>query len=119
YDQLSDAFGPGSNGPFLLAVDIPKGAPGNEAQLERLAEAVRATDGMLQVSPAQVSEDGEMATIFAVPETAPQDAATSDLLDELRSEVIPAATADTPLEVYVGGNTAGFEDFSDKVAERL
>ena len=25
----------------------------------------------------------------------------------------------TPLKVYVGGNTAGFEDFSDKVASRL
>src|SRR3954471_8769640 len=27
YDRLSAAFGPGSNGPFLLAVDTPKGAP--------------------------------------------------------------------------------------------
>ena len=31
YDSLSKAFGPGSNGPFLLAVDIPKGAGSNEA----------------------------------------------------------------------------------------
>jgi hypothetical protein len=31
------------------------------------------------------------------------------------STVIPRATAGTPLAVYVGGNTAGFEDFSDKV----
>jgi anti-anti-sigma factor len=30
-----------------------------------------------------------------------------------------AATADTPLKVYVGGNTAGFEDVTDKVAARL
>ena len=33
--------------------------------------------------------------------------------------MIPKATAGTPLKVYVGGNTAGFEDFSDKVASRL
>jgi putative drug exporter of the RND superfamily len=33
--------------------------------------------------------------------------------------VIPKAVAGTPLKVYVGGNTAGFEDFSDKVASRL
>ena len=33
--------------------------------------------------------------------------------------MIPAAVAGTPLKVYVGGNTAGFEDFSDKVAARL
>jgi RND superfamily putative drug exporter len=33
--------------------------------------------------------------------------------------VIPRATAGTPLKVYVGGNTAGFVDISDKVAARL
>ena len=60
-----------------------------------------------------------MATIFAIPKTAPQDAATSDLLERLRTDVIPGAVAGTPLQVYVGGNTAGFEDFSDKVAGRL
>jgi putative drug exporter of the RND superfamily len=32
---------------------------------------------------------------------------------------VPGATAGTPLKVYIGGNTAGFEDFSDKVAGRL
>jgi RND superfamily putative drug exporter len=119
YDQLSAAFGPGSNGPFLLAVDIPQGAADNEQQLAALEQAVGDTEGVATVAPAQISEDGEMATIFAVPTTAPQDAATSDLLERLRGDVIPAAVADTPLEVYVGGNTAGFEDFSDKVSSRL
>ena len=119
YDRLSEAFGPGSNGPFLLAVDIPKGDAGNEANLRKLQEAVAATPGMQTVAPATTSEDGEMATIFAIPKTAPQDAATSDLLERLRTDVIPGAVAGTPLQVYVGGNTAGFEDFSDKVAGRL
>jgi putative drug exporter of the RND superfamily len=119
YDRLSEAFGPGSNGPFLLAVDIPKGDAGNEANLTKLQEAVAATPGMQTVAPATPSEDGEMATIFAIPKTAPQDVATSDLLERLRTDVIPGAVAGTPLQVYVGGNTAGFEDFSDKVAGRL
>jgi len=119
YDKLSEAFGPGSNGPFLLAVDTPAGDPDTEAQLERLGAAVAGTPGVASVAPPAPSEDGEMATIFAIPETAPQDARTSDLLATLREDVIPRATADTPLKVYVGGNTAGFEDFSDKVASRL
>lgn len=119
YDLQSEAFGPGSNGPFLLAVDIEKGAPQTDEQLGALEEAVREMPGMAQVAPAMISEDGEMATIFAVPTTAPQDAATSDLLDRLRGDVIPAATEGTALQVYVGGNTAGFEDFSDKVSSRL
>jgi RND superfamily putative drug exporter len=119
YDKLSEAFGAGSNGPFLLAVDTPKGAPDTEQQLERLQQAVGDTPGMQSVAPAQPSEDGEMATIFAVPETAPQDKRTSDLLERLREDVIPGAVQGTPLKVYVGGNTAGFEDLSDKVAGRL
>jgi putative drug exporter of the RND superfamily len=119
YDKLSSAFGPGSNGPFLLAVDIPKGAAENEAQLTALRDAVAKTPGVASVAPPATSQDGEMATIFAIPTTAPQDARTSDLLERLRGDVIPEATADTPLAVYVGGNTAGFEDFSDKVASKL
>ena len=119
YDRMGKAFGAGSNGPFLLAVDIPKGAPDNEAQLTRLQRAVAAAPGMASVAPATTSKDGEMAIVFAVPKTAPQDKRTSDLLSELRTTVIPKAVAGTPLKVYVGGNTAGFEDFSDKVAGRL
>ena len=119
YDQLTQAFGPGSNGPFLLAVDTPQGAPDTERQLRALERAVAGTPGMAAVPPASTSQDGEMATIIAVPATAPQDARTSDLLTRLRDDVIPRATAGTPLKVYVGGNTAAFEDITDKVAGRL
>ena len=45
YDRLSEAFGAGSNGPFLLAIDIPKGAAENEAQLAKLQQAVADTPG--------------------------------------------------------------------------
>src|ERR687895_1214473 len=119
YDLQSRAFGAGYNGPFLLAVDTPRGAPETEQQLAALQRAIEDTPGIASVAPPQPSQDGEMATIFAIPETAPQDERTSDLLERLRGNVIPQATAGTPLRVYVGGNTAGFEDFSDKVSSRL
>ncbi len=119
YDQLTQAFGAGSNGPFLLAVDTPKGAAETVSQLAALQQAVARTPGMAAVPPAVVSEDGEMATIFAIPTTAPQDARTADLLERMRDDVIPGATAGTPLKVYVGGNTAAFVDITDKVAARL
>jgi RND superfamily putative drug exporter len=92
YDRLSAAFGPGSNGPFLLAVDIPKGQAATQAQLTKLQRAVAAAPGVASVAPAAVSADGEMATIFAIPRTAPQDARTSALLERLRDDVIPGAT---------------------------
>ena len=119
YDKLTEAFGPGSNGPFLVAVDIPKGAGENEQQLAGVVDAIEGTEGVASVTPPAQSEDGEMATIVAVPTTAPQDRRTSDLLERLREDVIPEATSGTPLKVYIGGNTPIFEDLSDKVAERL
>jgi putative drug exporter of the RND superfamily len=119
YDQLTAAFGPGSNGPLLLAVDIPKGAADTAGQLDALQRAVGDTPGVAAVPAPSVSADGEMATITAIPTTAPQDARTSELLERLRGEVIPQAIAGTPLRVYVGGNVAGFEDVTDKVAARL
>jgi RND superfamily putative drug exporter len=119
YDKLSAAFGAGTTGPFLIAVDTPKGAPETEQQLSALQDAVEQASGIASVAPAEISEDGEMATIFAVPTTAPQDAKTSDLLERLRGDVIPKATSGTPLKAYIGGNTAFFEDFSDKVSARL
>ncbi|MEA2291208.1 MAG: hypothetical protein QOF17_228, partial [Solirubrobacteraceae bacterium] len=119
YDQLTQAFGPGSNGPLLLAIDTPKGAPDTERQLGALQKAVAGTPGIAAAPPVALSKDGEMATIIAIPTTAPQDAKTSELLSRLRGDVIPRATAGTPLKVYVGGNTAAFEDVTDKVAARL
>ena len=62
---------------------------------------------------------GDAAIIQATPTTSPQDASTSDLVRHLRDDVIPAATESSDLNVYVGGQTAGFEDFSDKIASRL
>jgi RND superfamily putative drug exporter len=119
YDQMTAAFGPGSNGPLLLAVDIPKGAAQTERQLTALQQAVAGTPGVAAAPSAATSEDGEMATIIAIPTTAPQNQRTADLVERLRDEVIPQATAGTPLEVYVGGNTAAFKDVTDKVAGRL
>jgi RND superfamily putative drug exporter len=119
YDQLTAAFGAGSNGTFLLAVATSNGDAGTARDLDTLHTAVAGTPGIASVAPTTSSEDGEMATILATPKTAPQDVKTSALLDQLREDVIPDAVAGTPLKVYVGGNVAGFEDVSDKVASRL
>ena len=56
----------------------------------RCSSAVGATPGRRRRRRRpQLSHDGEMATIFAIPTTAPQDERTSDLLERLREDVIP------------------------------
>jgi RND superfamily putative drug exporter len=119
YDRLSAAFGPGSNGPLLLAVETPKSDSDTKPQLAKLRAAAVRTPGVASVAPAVPSQDGAIAVITVIPKTSPQDKRTSDLVNRLRNDVIPTATQGTPLKAYVGGTTAVFEDMSDKVAARL
>jgi len=119
YDLISEGFGAGSNGPFLIAVDTPRGDPATAGQLKALEHALGQDPGVAQVAPPAPSEDGEMATIGLVPTSSPQDVETSDLLKRLRGEVIPGALDGTPLIAYVGGATAINEDLSTTVADRL
>src|SRR5215211_3479667 len=50
YDRLSEAFGPGSNGPFLIAIDTPQGADAAKGQLAELQQAIGDTPGMASVA---------------------------------------------------------------------
>jgi putative drug exporter of the RND superfamily len=118
YDKLADGFGPGFNGTLQLAAALPTGG-GSGPALERLTGAVERTDGVAAVSAPTPSPGGDAATITVTPTTSPQDDRTSELVSTLRNDVIPAATAGSGVEVYVGGNTATQEDMADKIAERL
>jgi putative drug exporter of the RND superfamily len=118
YDKLAEGFGPGFNGTLQLAGSLPSGRDSGPA-LERLEAAVKRTDGVAAVSEPTPSPRGDAATLTVIPTTAPQDERTSELVSTLRDEVIPAATAGSGVEVYVGGNTATQEDMADKIAERL
>ena len=46
------------------------------------------------MTPPQLMPDGKVATVLAFPKSAPQDAATSDLVQRLRDETLPRWSAD-------------------------
>jgi RND superfamily putative drug exporter len=128
YDELAEGFGPGFNGTLTLAAALPgdgggsnSGAAGRDssAALAQLTDRIQRTDGVAAVSEPTVSPGGDAATITVTPTTAPQDERTSQLVEELRGEVIPAATAGSGVAVHVGGNTAIQDDMADKIADRL
>jgi RND superfamily putative drug exporter len=119
YDKLTEAFGPGFNGPLLLAIDLPAGKAQADAAMQRVARAVADTPGVLSASPASRNRAGTAAIVSATPTTSPQDKRTSTLIDHLRDDVLPAAVRGTGAKVYLGGATATFKDMSDKVASRL
>jgi RND superfamily putative drug exporter len=71
------------------------------------------------VVPAQLNPPGDTAVIQAIPDSSPQDAATEELVDHLRTNTIPTLEEDTGAVVEVTGTTAAFIDISKRLAERL
>jgi RND superfamily putative drug exporter len=119
YDRLADGFGPGFNGPLLVAVDLRDAeASEREDLVERLGLDLTATPGVQQVAPAQTNPAGDTAVVTVIPTTAPQSEETSDLVEELRSAVIPDALGDAAT-AHVGGQTATFDDLGTRVGDTL
>jgi putative drug exporter of the RND superfamily len=71
------------------------------------------------VSPPQPSPRGDAAVLNVIPKSSPQDQATTDLVQRLRDDVLPGATRDSRVNVYLGGATATLQDLADKIAGRL
>ncbi|WP_166354701.1 MMPL family transporter [Phytoactinopolyspora limicola] len=117
YDMLADGFGPGANGPLLLATDL-SGAT-DPAVLDGVASQIATAPGVAAVTPPVINDAGDTAVFTVVPTTGPQDDATEELIHSLRDEVIPAASDGTGLDVYVGGVTATAIDSSANVVSRL
>ena len=118
YERLSEGFGPGFNGPLVIAVDLTD-ASDKESVLGDLGDSLREADGVEVVAPPQLNSVGDTAVIAVIPSTAPQDEATSELVRSLRTNVIPTALGDSGANAYVGGQTATFDDLAQKVEDSL
>jgi RND superfamily putative drug exporter len=117
YALVSEGFGPGANGPLLLAVTLP--ASSGTAEVGHLVAAIEADPGVGSVSPPRTNPTGTAAAFQVYPITSPQSAATSDLVHRLRDTVIPRAIAGTSVTVHVGGPTATFIDLASLLGSRL
>ncbi|MGA1077136.1 MAG: MMPL family transporter, partial [Ilumatobacteraceae bacterium] len=117
YDLLSSCFGPGSNGPILVAIRLD-GKPDDEAALTRLTRALKRDANVASVSAPELSR-GNTAATLTVTVTDPAWATTQALVDRLRSETIPRALEGSGLKAYVGGVTASFIDLGDEIADKL
>ncbi|MFJ8149411.1 MMPL family transporter [Streptomyces sp. NPDC096048] len=117
YDLLAEGFGPGVNGPLTLVTEV--GGAEDRLALDNLGASLRTTEGVSSVTPVTYNSGGDTAYLAVVPESAPQSRTTSDLVERLRSEVLPRAEAGTALDVHVGGVTAGHDDFADVIVGKL
>lgn len=117
YDLISRGFGPGANGPLVLAVAFP--TPGATAAATAVDDAVGPVPGVQTVAPPQLSPRNDAAVIIVVPSSSPQSAATENLVDHLRTGVLPPVVKGTGARVYVGGITAGYIDLGQRIQDRL
>ena len=67
----------------------------------------------------QFNDEKTVAIVFVTPSSAPQDEATDNLVDRLRGEIVPAATAGGPAVAYVSGQTAAFKDIADQIISKM
>ncbi|MFJ9100613.1 MMPL family transporter [Streptomyces sp. NPDC102405] len=117
YDMIADGFGPGFNGPLVLAVQAPTAA--DKAAEAKLVTALEQVDGVASAAAAPMKEGQTVGVVSVVPTTSPQSAATSDLIHHLRDKVIPPAEQGTSMKVYVGGVTASNDDFASVLKGKL
>lgn len=119
YDLIAEGFGPGFNAPFVVVAD--RADPAAVASFRTTLSDLASVPGVARISPATTigSADHAIQVAQLVPSTAPQDQATSDLLDHLRHDVVPRATADRDLHVRIGGVNAVNADFSHVISQRL
>ena len=140
YDLRAEGFGPGVNGPFLVVADLSEAtSPDAYGQIIAglaQAEGVAGTSPSAEVLPilgklaqtaAQNAEAGgaeaappqTIQAIAVYPTTSPQDQATTELLDRLRTEVNPAIAEATGAKLYVGGTQAITSDFTTVLQDAL
>ncbi|HEY2428324.1 MAG TPA: MMPL family transporter [Acidimicrobiales bacterium] len=118
YDLLAKGFGPGSNGPLVVAVTGPE-LSRDPASTEALRTAIQRTAGVAFVAPTQFNPAHDTAVLIAIPTTSPQDVKTQALVHHLRGTVIPAVVRGTGVRALVGGETAASVDSSHQLSHRL
>jgi RND superfamily putative drug exporter len=120
YDLLAKGFGQGFNGPLLL-VSVVHGAA-DKSVIDTVASDIRTQSDVVKVTtpyfiPSKTG--GEVAIMQVYPSTSPQAAETANLIVHLRNDTIPKAEGDSGVKVLVGGDTAGFVDFSHVLTSKL
>jgi putative drug exporter of the RND superfamily len=115
YDLLAEGFGAGFNSPIPIVVDVND----DPEAPNRIFEGIQGLDGVASVGEPQFNDEETVAIIFVTPDSAPQAEETDQLVDHLRGDVVPSATAEGDAVAYVSGLSAAFKDIADRIYERL
>jgi RND superfamily putative drug exporter len=87
--------------------------------LEQLTGAIISDEGVAAAVPYPLEDGQSITAIQVIPTSSPQDAETAELLQRLRSDVIPAVTANGTIVAFVGGSQAITADFTTVLTDAL
>ena len=85
YDLIESGFGPGTNGPLTVVVALPSSnsSQQNQTLLTNTQKSISSTPNVAGVGSPLTNKAGTLAVMTVVPTTAPQDAQTTALVDQL------------------------------------
>ncbi|MQY02731.1 MMPL family transporter [Actinomadura macrotermitis] len=109
YDLVAEAYGPGANGPLLVAVDLRKVDKGTLPELHR---RLAAADGIAAAAQPQASPDQSAAVIVLTPKYGPQDEHVTGMVNRIRAQILPKGAEIT-------GLTAAYVDLTQRLSDRL
>ncbi|HEX2265819.1 MAG TPA: MMPL family transporter, partial [Solirubrobacterales bacterium] len=118
YDALNKGFGPGVNGPLLIASEFTSPAEAKQV-LPRLEKEIGGAPDVAAVGEPTLDKAGTAAVFTVVSKSEPWADETVDLVEDLRGAVIPKALKGTEAGSYVGGQTAGYIDLATQIADKL
>jgi putative drug exporter of the RND superfamily len=119
YDLLSEGFGPGFNGPFIVVADLSS-TPDDQwaATLDQVGGQLSGIDGVLFAAPAISNDTGDTAIVTVFPTTGPASAETDDTLDRVRASN-DDFTEGNGVELSVTGTTPINIDLTDRLTTAL
>jgi RND superfamily putative drug exporter len=118
YDGLTQGFGPGVNGPLLVASEFGS-AEEAKTVLPELEKTIGDATDVAGVSEPTLDEAGTVAVFTVISKSAPWADETVTLVENLRDEVIPGALKGSSASSYVGGQTAGYIDLATQISDKL
>ncbi|MFJ9707175.1 MMPL family transporter [Streptomyces sp. NPDC101234] len=119
YDLVSDAYGPGWNGPLLVVVSsTARKAPLTPASLAGVTADLRNVKGVTSISLAGMNDTGTTAILSLVPGSGPNDDATKALVTAVRGKSTEISKTHGAV-IGITGFTALAIDVSDRLADAL
>ncbi|WP_308465097.1 MMPL family transporter [Rathayibacter soli] len=117
YDLIAEGFGPGSNGPLIVTVDITQTTDVMN-DLSAVSARLAQVPGVASVGQGIPNPTVDTAIIQVIPTSAPDSDKTKELVQRIR-DLEPSIAKDLGTPIAVTGSTAVAVDISNRLAGAL